>query len=316
MRSFPWGRLGLLTLLASWIPRAASAQTQLLIVSGIGGDPKYTQAFGQLSSALAQAAHDRAGLSDSALTWLGDAASPRSPWYRGTSTRHNVEQTLSRMSARESDDQVIVILVGHGSGEGAESRISLPGPDLSAADFARMLARFGNRRVAFINLTSGSGDMLPVIAAPNRVVMTATKSAFERNESQFGRFFVDAISREGADTDKDGRVSLLEAFTFAESETKRFYETEGRLATEHAQMADDGQLARRFFLTAGAATQPNADARLTALYAERDTLESRIDALKKQKARMEPDAYDGELERLLIALAEKAREIRRMERGS
>ncbi len=90
--------------------------------------------------------------------------------------------------------------------------------------------------------------MLALVSSPTRVVVTATKSAFERNESQFGRFFVDALSKDGADTDKDTRISLLEAFKYAEAETKRFYETDGRLATEHPQIADEGQLARRFFL--------------------------------------------------------------------
>jgi hypothetical protein len=296
--------------------RASDAQTQLVIVSGLGGAPNFTQSFAQLSAELAQAAHDRAGLADSAIVWFGEAAAQRSSpkWYRGVSTRENVERTLARLAAANADARIMLVLVGHGSGEGRETRISLPGADLTAADFARLLSAFGNRPVAFINLTSGSGDMLPVLSAPNRVVMTATKSAFERNESQFGRFFVDALSKEGADTDKDGRVSLLEAFTFAEAEVKRFYETDGRLATEHAQLSDDGQLARRFFLTGGA-TRVSSNARLNALYAERFALEEQIQALKKKKASMTADAYDAELERLLLALAEQSREIRQLERG-
>jgi hypothetical protein len=249
--------------------------------------------------------------------WLGEATAPRSSWYRGTSTRDNIERVLSQLAERpDAAEQLVLVLIGHGSGEGPETRLSLPGADLTARDFAAILSRFGNRRVAFINLTSASGDMLPVVAAPNRVVMTATKSAFERNESQFARFFVDALSRDGADTDKDNRVSLLEAFKYAESETRRFYEADGRLATEHAQIADGGELARRFFLTTGASTKTGASSRLNALYRERFALDEQIQALKNRKATMTADAYDAELERLLLALAEKAREIKELERGS
>ena len=82
--------------------------------------------------------------------------------------------------------------------------------------------------------------MLPVISGPNRVVITATKSAFERNESQFARFFVDALAKDVADVDKDGRVSLLEAFRYATVETKRVYENATKLQTEHAQFDDMG----------------------------------------------------------------------------
>lgn len=291
------------------------AQTQLLIVSGIGGDPKYTQEFGQLSGALAKAASDRAGLPDSAITWLGENGSPKSPWYRGVSSRANLGQVLQRL-ASTGNAPLVVILIGHGSGEGPETRVSLPGPDMTAADFAGALAKFGTRPVAFLNLASASGDMLELLAAPSRVVMTATKSAFERNESQFVRYFVDALALDGADTDKDGRVSLLEAFKFAEAETKRFYENETRLATEHAQMADEGMLAGRFFLSSGAAGAGPASGRLAELFRERNALDEQIQALKAKKGTMAAAAYDSELEKLLVALAQKSREIRDLEKGS
>ena len=208
------------------------------------------------------------------------------------------------------------MLIGHGSGEGAETRVSLPGPDMTAADFSRVLASFGDRQVAFLNLASASGDMLPIIAAKHRVVMTATRSAFERNESRFARHFVDALALDGADTDKDGRISLLEAYQFADAETKRFYENEGRLATEHAQMADEGMLAGRFFLSSGASGAGPASGRLAALYAERNALDEQIQALKRRKSAMAADAYDNELEQLLVALANKSKEIRDLEKGS
>ena len=291
------------------------AQTELVIVSGLGGDPKYTQAFGQLSTALAKAASQRAGLPDSAITWLGEQGAPKSPWYRGVSTRENLERAVQRL-ASTGNAPVVLILIGHGSGEGAETKVSLPGPDMTAADFARALARFGTRPVAFLNLASASGDMLELLAGPNRVVMTATRSAFERNESQFARYFVDALALDGADTDKDGRVSLLEAFRFADAETKRFYENESRLATEHAQIADQGMLAGRFFLSSGAAGAGPASGRLADLYRERNALDEQIQALKARKGSMASAAYEAELEKLLIALAQKSREIRDLEKGA
>jgi hypothetical protein len=301
-------------------PAMLGAQTNLVIVSGIGGEPKFTQSFAAWSSALAQGASERGRLPDTSIVWLGDTSTStkRTRWFRGASTRANIEQTLGRLADRGGRGPLILVLIGHGSGEGAETRISLPGPDMTAADFARVLARFGERRVAFVNLTSASGDMLAVLASPNRVVMTATKSAFQRNESHFARYFVEALAKDGADTDKDGRISLLEAFKYAESETKRYYETDGKLATENAQLADQGQLASRFFVAsagavaAGAASSP----RLTALYAERTTLDEQIQNLKRRKASMPADAYDTELEKLLLSLALKSREIRQLERGS
>jgi hypothetical protein len=306
------------------------AQTHLLIVSGLGGEAKYSEAFRRLSLTLVDAATKRFGIPDSDVVYLAEDTSRGRGRIRGASTRDNIDRTLTAFARRSLPaDQLVIVLIGHGSGEGPDSRISLPGPDPTAADFARMLARFPTQRIAFIDLTSASGDVLPFISATNRVVITATKSSFERNETVFAQYFVQAYTADVADVDKDGRVSLLEAFRFAAAETKRHYDSESRLQTEHAQLDDDGDksgstdpdprtgdgaLAARFFLDAGTyAARGATDGQLAALYKEKLALEDQIDALKKRKSTMVVDAYEAELERLLVALAVKARDIRRLE---
>jgi hypothetical protein len=69
----------------------------------------------------------------------------------------------------------------------------------------------------------------------------------ERNQTEFPSYFVQAFSDEGADADKDQRVSVLEAFTYARREVERFYEKGHLLVTEHAVLDDngDGTAARR-----------------------------------------------------------------------
>jgi hypothetical protein len=312
-------------------PPPIAAQTHIVIVSGLAGEAKYRESFTTLASSLADAASKRLGIADAEIVWLGEDSVSKSPRYRGQATKANIDRELQRLAQRSgANDQVALVLIGHGSGEGPNAKISLPGPDVSANDFAQLLGRFPTQRVAFINLTSASGDMLPVLSAPNRVVITATKSAFERNESRFGEFFVRALSADGADTDKDGRISLLEAFRYASAETKRLYENETRLQTEHAQLDDDGDrtghadpdgktgegaLARRFFLDGGSAGARGAsnDPRLAPLYAEKFAIEEKIEALKKRKATMSAQAYEDELEKLLVELSQKMRAIREIE---
>jgi hypothetical protein len=324
-------RLAAVAALVLGAARTSAAQTHLVIISGLGGEKKYSTEFNQIASSLADAAQKRWGIADADDIWLGeDSVAANRPHYRGPATKANVEQTLTRLAARAGPgDQIVLVLIGHGSGEGENTKISIPGPDLSARDFAQLLARFPTQKVAFINLTSASGDMLPVISGPNRVVITATKSAFERNESQFARFFVDALAKDVADVDKDGRVSLLEAFRYANVETKRVYENETKLQTEHAQFDDmglkvgvadpdgrekQGLLARRFFLDGGVSAGVAAnDPQLAALYKDKFALEDRIDALRTKKSAMTADAYDDALEELLVDLARKAKAIREME---
>ena len=325
--------VALATLLVA--PRATlhAQRTHLLIVSGLGGEPQYTEQFRKLGTTLVDAARKRYGMSDSDVVYLAEEGA-RDPRIAGVSTKVNVEAALTQFAKRAAPgDQVVVVLIGHGSGSAEDSKISLPGPDMSARDFARDFGAFARQQLAFVDLTSASGDMLPVLSAPNRVVITATKSSFERNESVFAKHFVTALSSDGADVDKDGRVSLLEAFRYAITETKRYYDDQGRLQTEHAQLDDtgdkkgtadidlgvaaggEGAVARRMFL--GGSTYASAaganDPRLGALYKDRFALEGRIEELKKRKASLAPDAYDDALENLLVELAMKSKEIRALE---
>jgi len=314
-------------------PARVQGQTHLLIVSGLGGDAKFADAFKTLGLALSTAAHQRYGLPDSEIVLLAEDTAKGGGRIAARSTKEEIERTLERFRARAgASDQLVIVLIGHGSPEGADSKISLPGPDMTAADFAKDLAKWPTQRVAFVNATSASGDFLPVLSAPNRVVITATKSSFERNESVFAAHFVEALTKDGADTDKDGRISLLEAFQYATAETKRAYEQDSKLQTEHAQLDDDGDhkgspepdgkteglLARRFFLdTPGAVAKAGGgspgDVQLAALYKDKSNLEERIDALKKKKTSMTEDAYDDALEDLLVQLARKSLSIRQLE---
>jgi hypothetical protein len=307
------------------------SQSRVVIVSGLGGEPRYSAEFATEAESLAAALHDRFGLPDSNVFWFGEDSVRRSPRYRGRSTKTNVERAVAAIAARSApSSQFVLVLIGHGAGEGPQTRIDLPGPDLDAADVARLLAMFPTQRVALVNLTSASGDMIPTVAGANRVVVTATKTAYERNESHFGHFFVEALTKDRADTDKDGRVSLLEAFRYAALETRRFYENGSLMQTEHPQLADDGAnagsaeptgragdgaLARRFFLDGGpvATLASGVDPRLTTLYAEEFALQEQVEQLRSKKGRMTADAYDAALEPLLISLARKAREIRTLE---
>ena len=309
------------------------AQSQVLIVTGLGGEARFTERFRALGGELATALHDRFGIPDANIAWFGEdstARDARSVRYRGQSTRDALEKEIAAIKARAvPGGQVVVVFIGHGAGSEAESRISLPGPDITAADVQRWLAGFTQQRVAFVNLTSASGDFLPILAAPGRVVITATKTSFERNESHFAGLFVKALSQDVADVDKDGRVSLLEAFRYAARETKRVYDDGTKLQTEHSQLDDDGSrqntaeptgragqgmLARRFFLDARAdAVAAGGDAALATLYSQKFELEVQVDSVRAKKATLRREAYEADLERVLIELARKSRDIRRAE---
>jgi hypothetical protein len=319
--------------LALALAAPARGQTRALIVTGLGAEEKYHQQFMSLGSQLSAALVSKYGIPEANVVWLGEDSTNTSKLYRGRSTAQNISREVDRMAgSAKPNEQTLVVLIGHGSGEGEDTKFNIPGPDLTAREFSAMANKFNGGRLAFLDLTTASGDALPILSLPNRIVITSTKSAYERNESQFARFFVEALTKEGAaDVDKDGRVSLLEAYRYAATETKRTYQNDERMVTEHSQLDDDGNgkgsdlpdgrtagdgmLSRRFFLdaVAGQGKATSADPRLQKLYDDRFALEDKVDALRQKKASLKEDAYYEQLEVLLFDLAKVNRDIRQME---
>lgn len=299
------GSLAAVTLAA--VPLAAQ-RTHVLIVTGLGGEPQFSQAFVRQGAAMHELARTQWRVADSSLIWLGEDPAADRARIRGRASKEAVGEAFLALSRRVTPgDAVVVMLIGHGSGEGAASRVNLPGADPTAADYASWIAGFARQTVVFVNASSASGDFVPELRGPGRVIVTATKSAYERNETVFGTHFVRGLTSGDADADKDSRVSVLEAFTYATREVARVYETGRKMLTEHAALSDSTLAARTAF---GGATAASDDPRVVALVAERRALEEQLTALRARKDTMAADAYERELERLLVAIAEKSREIR------
>jgi hypothetical protein len=277
------------------------------------------------------------GVAAANITYLGEkAAQPAVPVYRGRASREAVQKALGEVAQTAAPgDLVFILLIGHGGSQAGESRFNLPGPDMTAADFVPLLAALSRQQVVFVNTASASGDFVKALSARGRTTVTATKSAMERNQTEFPSYFVQAFSEEGADADKDQRVSVLEAFTYARREVERFYEKGHLLVTEHAVLDDngdgtgsptpdpatgDGAMARRLFLGGGetaadVASAVSADPRVAELRRQRRAIEEKIGALKARKDAMESAQYENELEKLLVELARSEAALRQKEAG-
>lgn len=306
----------LVALLCCLQAAAAAAQSHLLIVSGLAGEPQIEEQFHNWSSQMITAATERMGVPHEQITYLAEDPAREPGLIAGRSTREAVDAELQRIAQRAGpNDRILILLIGHGSSDSRNSRINLPGPDLTATELGAMLDRFPTQQVVVVNTTSASGAFQEPLAGDRRTIITATRTGQEQNQTLFAGFFVDAFAQEGADTDKDGRVTVLEAFDYAVTEVERYYQSQNQLQTEHAVLGGDRELARTFSL-GGAAAAPviAADSpELRALLEQRQALESQIETLRGQKDEMEEDAYEAELERLLLDLARTTREIREME---
>ena len=295
---------------------AAAQDSHLLIITGVGGDDEHTQTFHKWATAMIDAAKKKDGLADGNIIYLSEKPELDAAHIKGKSTRENVQKAFADLAARSrANDTIVIVLLGHGSFDGSQAAFSMPGPDLTPSDFAALLGKLSTQHVAFINTSSSSGAFLPTVAAPGRVVVTATKTGGERNETRFPEFFVEAFGDEAADRDRNGRVSIAEAFDYAKNRVTKAYEQEGHILTEHAAL-DEGPagagLAAQLFLAApqNALKVDLSDPAVRALVEQRDALEREIGALKLMKPSMDATKYDAQMEKLLTDLALKTKAIR------
>jgi hypothetical protein len=308
------GYLLLASLLGGTALFADEPKQSVLVVVGAEGSPEFAPQFRAWAEKWQAAAEH--GKADCAAIGLEATA--------GKPDRDLLRERIAAWAGAVSQPAWLV-LIGHGTFDGKTARFNLRGDDISADELAQWLAPV-ERPLAVINCASSSGPFLAALSGPQRAVITAARSGHEVNFARFGEHLAASIGELSADLDKDEQTSLLEAFLAASAKTREFYASEGRLATEHSLLDDngdklgtpgdwfqgnratksakdgaalDGQLAGQFVLVTSSREQLLPES----LRVRRDELESQLASLRKRKSELSEAEYFKELEPLLVELA-------------
>ena len=110
----------------------------------------------------------------------------------------------------------------------------MPGPDISGEELAALCDHIPAKRQLIVNTTSASGGSIGALQKPGRIVIAATKTGTEKNATVFARYWVERCTTPQRTWTRTKSISALEAFQYADRKTAAFYETQKRLATEHA----------------------------------------------------------------------------------
>jgi len=292
---------------------ADEPRPQVLVVVGAAGTPEYGTAFQKWADQWAAAA--RKGNAE--YLCIGREGEGKE------TDRDRLSAYLTR--SRTGNTPLWIVLIGHGTDDGHEARFNLRGPDVTVQELAAWLAPV-KRPLAIVNCASASGTFINHLSGPNRVVVTATRSGSESNYARFGQYLSEAIGDTAADLDRDGQVSLLEAYLTASDRVREFYRTETRLATEHPLLDDngdklgspadwfqgvravkrskdgtpvDGTRAHQWHLI------PSERERTlpASVLQRRDELELSLASLRDQKDRMNEDEYYARVEKIMTELA-------------
>jgi hypothetical protein len=286
-----------------------------LILGGVPGSPDHEARFAEWSQSTRAALVETFGFSEENVVVLEN---------RG-SRAEDVRSAFAEIGARLApEDTFFLFFIGHGAFDRGEYKFNILGADLSAADYSELMDSLPAGRTVIVNGTNSSGASIEALAAPNRVVVTATRTGTEQYDPLFYQYFLETFSDVSADEDRNERLSIWEAFRYATLGVERFYEAEGRLATEHPQLSDNGReqagvereeaavLARliTFNQEAGIAVD---DPVLRTLLEERRALEAAIEEFRLVEDVVPPEEFNDALDALLIQLALKNQEIRQRE---
>lgn len=298
---------------------AQSGQRFALLVEGAPGDQPHAELQRRLLTSLETRFRDEYKLDKDHLVVL--ASAPEAG--EGKATAIDVKAALGRMTSQVRPlDTLFVLLLGHGSWDGTDAKFNLVGPDLTANEWAALLAPTTGK-IVFVNTTPSSSPFMKALAGDKRVIITATDQPAQKFDTVFADAFVQALGAPTADLDKDNRISMWEAFAYASRVVRLSYEQKQLMQPEHAALDDDGDgtgrqatgegkdgtLASLTFMDAVVASRP-ADPELQQMVQKQEQLVMQLDALKKKKPQMKVEEYQTAWEALIVELATVSREVR------
>jgi hypothetical protein len=238
---------------ALFCPRASGQETltrRALIVCGLAGDAEHRKLFAETTEKIYAGLTLQHGFSPEhvSVVW-GDAPAetdgPAVKSSRGLATRELLELAVGELEKNlQPQDVLWLFVLGHAHYDGRYSWLNLPGPDIQHIELGKLLAGLRSREQVFFMTTAASGFFIKPLAQPGRTVIAATEPDLEVNETVFPHKLALALSSPPAysefDVDRDGRMTLLDLYLWSARAAAEDYSTAELLATEHAQLDDNG----------------------------------------------------------------------------
>lgn len=279
-------------------PAALLAATHVVIIGGQGGEAEYEKRFREQTAAISAAA--RKLVSDAAAVEVLEG--PKA-------SRESIREEFRKLASKVApEDQVMVVLIGHGTYDGEEYKLNIPGRDITGTELLAQFDLLRARQQLIVNASSASGATLERWRRDGRVVISATKNGGERTATRFMQYWTEAVTTAAADTNKDDLVTAAEAYAFANRRVGESFKADVSLATEHARI--DGTGPERFQVARlGGAARLLSDPAVSALMTQRARIEQDLDTVKRRRGNLTADAYYDQLETVLVRLALLQKEI-------
>ena len=218
---------------------SAPGNTYVLLIQGIGKDPIDGAMKDQALNALRAFLLERTRVDPRHLAVL----KARDAQVQADDTRptaDNIRRTLDAFASRiQPQDRFLCHYIGQANVVGGSLRLNLPGPDITEKELADWLRPLAAHRQVVVLDCPCAGLAAQTLRAEGRIIVCAA-TATQAYTTQFTSPLVQVLSQPTTDTDGDGKLSLLEAFTATAREIETWYQQQQILATETPCLEDNG----------------------------------------------------------------------------
>ena len=221
-----------------------------LIICGLSGDAEHRKLFSDTVEKLYRGltAHHGFPAEDIALLWgdeINEEDGPALQTSLEIANRESISAAASTIQQTiQPADALWVFFIGHAHYDGRYSWFNIADADLHQVEVGKLFANVRCQEQVFFITTSASGFYLKALAAPGRIVITATEPDLEVNETIFPHKLATALAEPPImaemEMDADGQLTLMDLYLWTAREVAKDYAASEFLATEHAMLDDNG----------------------------------------------------------------------------
>ena len=228
----------------------ATGNRRALIICGLSGDAEHRKLFSDTVEKLyaGLTTHHGFPAENIMLLWGDETSEQDGPALQtslGIANRESIALAATSLGQTvQPTDALWVFVLGHAHYDGRHSWFNIADADLHQVEIGKLFANVRCQEQVFFFTTSASGFYLKALAAPGRVVITATEPDLEVNETIYPHKLATALgdppTMAEMEMDADGQLTLMDLYLWTAREVAKDYATAEFLATEHAMLDDNG----------------------------------------------------------------------------
>ncbi|MBN2181508.1 MAG: hypothetical protein JW715_06315 [Sedimentisphaerales bacterium] len=213
--------------------------TYVLIVSGISKDPQDRVFREKAISGLQELLSKNPEINPQNFTVLTADNLPANSIHK-TSTAENLQATINIIGTNsKAEDRFIFYYIGQANIAAEKLRLNLPGEDITHEQLARWIKSIKASSMLIVLDCPGSALAAKAMSGRDRIVICSCTDE-QKYRTRFSEYFIPAFTDEENDTNNDGKISVLEAFTAASRQIDDWFRQNKLLTTETPVLEDNG----------------------------------------------------------------------------